>query len=252
MADSQVDDLAATAKANRILAALPRAEFERLLPLLELVELPQHTVLAEVDEEIDAVYFPVRGVASLVAIGPDGEQVDTAIVGPEGFVGLPVFLGTGQMPVRVGAQVDLTAVRLSARGLRRELERGGRLVNLLQRYAQMVLVELALLVLCNRAHSIEHRAARWILQLDERLPAGLPFAMTQGFLASMIGSPRPHVSSVLHSLREHGLIDYGRGAIEVLDRGGLEAAACGCYRTIRSELDRLLSTDERYDITRRH
>jgi CRP-like cAMP-binding protein len=234
---------------NRILAGLPEEGRMRLAPKLELVELPQHFVLQPMDEEITDVYFPVRGVASLVAAGAEGEQVDTAIIGREGMVGLPVFLGTGQMPVKAIVQIDMEALRLSSDDLREELQHGGQLVNLLQRYSQMVLVELAVLILCNRAHSIGHRAARWILQLNERVGGAAPFGMTQEFLAAMLGSPRPHVSAALQLLRERGLIDYTRGNMEVVDAQGLEAAACACYRTIRGELDRLLHTSETYDIT---
>lgn len=234
---------------NRILLGLPASEFVRLAPRLERVVLPQNTVLQPADEEIEHVYFPIRGVASLLVSGTEGEQVDTAIVGNEGMVGLPVFLGTGRMPVEAAVQVSMEAQRLSAVDLRAELQRGGLLVNLLQRYTQMVLVELAQLILCNRAHSLERRAARWILQINERLAAGAPLAVTQDFLANMLGANRPKVTAVLQSLRGAGLVSYTRGSLYVEDAAALEANACECYRTIRDELDRLLSTTEAYDIT---
>jgi CRP-like cAMP-binding protein len=235
--------------ANRILLGLPAPEFARLEPRLERVVLPQNTVLQPADEEIEHVFFPVRGVASLMVTGPEGEQVDTAIVGNEGMVGLPVFLGTGRMPVMAVVQVDMEAQRLAVADLRAELERGGQLVNLLQRYTQMVLVELAQLILCNRAHSLERRAARWILQMNDRMSVGAPLAITQDFLASMLGANRPKVTAALQSLRAAGLVSYTRGNLQVGDASELEANACTCYRTIRDELDRLLSTTERYDIT---
>ena len=235
--------------ANRLLRALPPSEFARLAPHLERVVLPQNAMLQPVDEEIEHVFFPTRGVASLVVLGPEGEQVDTAIVGNEGMVGLPVFLGTGRMPVQAVVQVDMEAQRLSAADLRAELERGGQLINLLQRYTQMVLVELAQLILCNRAHTLEQRTARWILQMTDRLAAGAPLAITQDFLASMLGANRPKVTTVLLSLRAAGLISYTRGNMQVSDPPALEAIACACYRTIRDEVDRLLSTTEQYDIT---
>lgn len=232
--------IASAAPLNRILAALPAEELAALTPQLELVQLATRTVIHEADSAIEDVYFPVAGVAALVATGEGGEEVDTAIIGREGLVGLPVFLGTRQMPVRAIVQVELTALRLGADQLRGHIDRGGELPGLLQRYSQMVIVELALLILCNRAHSLEHRIARWILQLDERLDSPAPFPMTQEFLAAMVSSPRPHVAQVLQSLRERELIDYSRGTMEVVDAVELEKAACACFRAIRRELDRLL------------
>lgn len=234
--------------ANRILLGLPASEFARLAPRLERVVLPQNFVLQPADEEIEHVYFPVRGAASLLVSGTEGEQVDTAIVGNEGMVGLPVFLGTGRMPVQAVVQVSMEAQRLSATDLRTELQRGGELVNILQRYSQMVVVELAQLILCNRAHSLERRTARWILQINDRL-AGAPLAVTQDFLASMLGANRPKVTAVLQFLRAAGLVTYTRGNLQVRDASALESHACACYRTIRDELDRLLATTERHDIT---
>jgi CRP-like cAMP-binding protein len=235
--------------ANRILLGLPASEFARLAPQLERVVLPQNFVLQPADEEIEHVYFPVRGVASLLVNGSEGEQVDTAIVGNEGMVGLPVFLGTGRMPVQAVVQVSMEAQRLRATDLRTELRRGGELVNILQRYSQMVVVELAQLILCNRAHSLERRTARWILQINDRLAASAPLAVTQDFLASMLGANRPKVTAVLQSLRAAGLVTYTRGNLQVRDASALESHACACYRTIRDELDRLLATTERHDIT---
>jgi CRP-like cAMP-binding protein len=244
-----IQDSRPTRPANRILLGLPASEFARLEPRFERVVLPQNTVLQPADEEIEHVYFPVQGVASLVVSGSEGEQVDTAIVGNEGMVGLPVFLGTGRMPVLAVVQVNMEAERLGAADLRAELQQGGQLVNLLQRYSQMVLVEMAQLILCNRAHSLEQRAARWILQINDRLASGAPLAVTQDFLASMLGANRPKVTAVLQSLRAAGLVSYTRGNLQIDNESALEARACACYRTIRDELDRLLSTTEQYDIT---
>ena len=206
-------------------------------------------VLHSPDEEIDAVYFPLRGVASLVGLGMEGEEVDTAMIGNEGMVGLPVFLGTGQMPVKAMVQIDMEALSMPAGQLRAELEQAGSLASLLMRYAQMVLIELAQLVLCNRAHSLERRTARWILQINERLGGDPPFETTQEFVAAMLGSPRPHVTTVMQSLREDGLITYGRATMQVTDAARLEARSCACYRTIRDELNRLLTAGERKDAT---
>ncbi len=234
---------------NRLLAALPTAELTRLLPHFVQVDYPTGTVLHPPDTEIEHVYFPVRGVASVVGLGTEGEAVDTAMIGAEGMVGLPVFLGTGQMPVQAMVQIDMVAYRMSASDLRDELGRGGTLVNVLLRYSQMVMVELAQLVLCNRMHSLDQRTARWILQINDRLVDSPPFDATQEFIAAMVGTTRPHLTGIMQSLRDEGLISYQRKSLQVSDLPGLEQRACACYRTIRNELDRLLSTRARYDIT---
>lgn len=234
---------------NTILGALPPVEFARLLPHLERVSLPRPTLLDGPGEEIGHVYFPVSGVASIVAIGVDGESVDTTMVGREGMTGLPVFLGTGQMPVRTMVQVALVAHRMSADRLRDELERGGLLVNLLQRYTQVVMVSMAQLILCNRRHRLDQRAARWLLQVDERVDES-HFEVTQEFLAEMIGVQRPSLSVVVRQFKDDGLIAYTRGEISIRDRERLLARSCGCISIMLAEEKRLRDTGERYDISR--
>jgi CRP-like cAMP-binding protein len=231
---------------NRLLAALPDDELRRLSPLLDAVELPRPTELDAPNEEIEFVYFPTSGVASIVAVGDEGESVDTAMTGREGMTGLAVFLGTGQMPVQTIVQIDMTALRLSANDLRAELERHGQLVNLLQRYTQVVMVGTAQLILCNRAHRLDQRAARWLLQIDERVDE-VPFDVTQEFMAEMLGAQRPALSLEMHRFKEAGLITYSRGHIRIVDRPGLESASCSCIRIIHAEERRLGGTRERYD-----
>lgn len=231
-----------TRSTNRILRALTDEEWARLAPQLEDVRLRRGTRLSEADEPIANVYFPERGVASILALGSDGERVDTTIVGRDGMVGLAVFLGTSRVTTSAMVQIDMEGQRLSAESLRAELALGGSLNAILQRYTQMVIVELAQLILCNRLHSLEQRAARWLLQIDERVVVGTSFGVTQEFLAEMIGAKRPPVTEVVSSLRDRGLIEYTRGSARVSDQEGLERVACECYSIIRNELDRLLST----------
>jgi CRP-like cAMP-binding protein len=233
----------ATRSENRILRALSDDEWARTWPLLETVRLPRGTPLSDADEPISHVYFPERGVASILAVGSEGERVDTTIVGRDGMVGLPVLLGTSQVPTCAMVQIDMEGRRMRAEDLRAELDRRGPLERVLMRYTQMVIVELAQLVLCNRLHSLEQRAARWLLQMDERIDGGTSFGVTQEFLAEMIGAQRPPVTEAVNALRDRGLIEYARGSARVSDPAGLEAVACECYRVIRRELDRLLSTN---------
>jgi CRP-like cAMP-binding protein len=237
----------AGARRNVLLGALPDAELARLDPALEPVHLPRSTVLEAPDTEIENVYFPTSGIASIVAIGMDGETVDTTMIGREGMTGLAVFLGTGQMPVRTIVQVPLTGFRLRSDALREELERRGRLVNLLLRYTQVVMVSMAQLILCNRAHRLDQRAARWLLQVDERVDEA-PFDVTQEFLAEMIGVQRPSLSLAIQQFKADGLISSSRGRMSIADRDGLLERACGCIRIMHAEEERLRRTAERYDV----
>ncbi len=240
-------DVGAEPRANTILGALPADEFGRLASWLQPVNLPRDTVLEQPDRPIEHVYFPVAGVASMVALGVEGESVDTTMVGREGMTGLPIFLGTGQMPVQTMVQVPLTAYRLPSDALRTELERGGRLVNLLQRYTQVVMVSMAQLILCNRVHRLDQRAARWLLQVDERVDEA-PFDVTHEFLAEMIGTQRPSISLAMSQFKDAGLIKYSRGRIVISDRQGLLKRACMCIGVMHDEERRLRETSETYDI----
>jgi CRP-like cAMP-binding protein len=231
---------------NVLLGALPEAELARLVPELQPVILPRSTELEAPDSEIEYVYFPTSGIASLVALGPDGESVDTTMIGREGMTGLAVFLGTNQMPVRTIVQVALTGFRLPADALRAELERGGRLVDLLQRYTQVVMVSMAQLILCNRAHRLDQRAARWLLQVDERVERA-PFDVTQDFLAEMIGVQRPSLSLAMQQFKADGLLKSSRGRVEIADREGLLRRSCGCIEIMHAEEARLLATAKQYD-----
>jgi CRP-like cAMP-binding protein len=223
---------------NHLLAALPAGEFKRIAPELEPVSLPRPTELEAPNEEIEFVYFPTSGTASIVALDEGGESVDTAMIGQEGMTGLAVFLGTGQTPLRTIVQVPVTGTRLRANALRTEIERGGRLVSLLQRHTQVVMVTMAQLILCNRTHRLDQRAARWLLQVDERVERA-PFRVTQDFLAQMIGVQRPALSVAMRQFKDAGLVSYARGQISIADRKGLLARSCGCSTVIATEAKRL-------------
>jgi len=223
---------------NRLLGALPAREFDRIAPALESVRLPRPAELEAANEPIKHVYFPTGGMASILAIDAGGETVDTAMIGREGMTGLAVFLGTGQTPMRTIVQVPMTGVRLRSQLLRAELERDGRLVALLQRHVQVVMVTMAQLILCNRTHRLDQRAARWLLQVDERVEEA-PFRVTQEFLAQMIGAQRPALSVAMRQFKDAGLVQYSRGQISIADRDGLLARSCACIRIIAAESRRL-------------
>jgi len=233
-------------RANYLLRGLPHAELSRLAPSLEAVRLARPTELEAANEEVQFVYFPTSGVASIVAIDEGGEFVDTAMIGREGMTGLSVFLGTHQSPQRTIVQVPLTGLRLRADALRRELAHGGALVALLQRHTQVVMATMAQLILCNRIHRLDQRAARWLLQVDERVE-GAPFGVTQEFLALMIGVQRPALSVAMRQFKDAGLVRYSRGQITIADRDGLRERSCGCTRIIAIEAKRLLELEDAPD-----
>jgi CRP-like cAMP-binding protein len=223
---------------NHLLAALADDEFDAIAPELEPVHLPRSTELEGANERIQFVYFPTSGIASIMASDAGGESVDTAMIGREGMTGLAVFLGTGQMPVRTIVQVPLIGVRMRSEALRKQLEPGGTLVILLQRHTQVVLVTMAQLILCNRMHRLDQRAARWLLQVDERVEEA-PFRVTQDFLAQMIGVQRPALSLAMRQFKDAGLVSYARGQLRITDRDGLLDRSCACINVIASEARRL-------------
>lgn len=226
---------------NRILRALPAEDLAIIEGSLAAVDLEHGDVLFEADTPIENVYFPVSGAVSMIAETEEGHVTDVTIVGNEGFVDLAVFLGTGQLPFRAVAQTPGVALRLPTPAFTTLRDASATLNRMLRNYTQMRIVEMGQTILCNRVHSTVRRTARWLLHIDERVGEA-PFELTQDFFAIMLGVTRPSVSVAAGELRGARLIDYSRGVIEVVDRDGLEAAACECYRIIRNEHDRLLNT----------
>jgi len=225
-------------RSNRLLRGLPDAELDRIRSNLEPVHLPRPTQIEGANEEIRFVYFPTSGVASIVAMDDSGESVDTAMIGREGMTGLAVFLGTRQSPVRTIVQVPMTGLRMEAGALRDELGRGGRLASLLRGHTQVVMITMAQLILCNRMHRLDQRAARWLLQVDDRVDEA-PFNVTQEFMAQMVGVQRPALSVAMRQFKDAGLVRYARGQITIADREGLMERSCGCTKVIAAEAKRL-------------
>jgi CRP-like cAMP-binding protein len=225
--------------ANRLLAALPRQEYDRLLPHLETVALPARAVLHEAREPIAYVHFPCSGVVSLLCPPEEkGEGIEVGVVGREGVAGLTVFLGAEAAPTRCVVQVAGSAQRMRADDFRAYVQRDGVLHELLLRYTHAFLAQVSQSVACNALHPVGQRLARWILSVRSRLETD-QFPLTHAFLATMLGVRRASVSEAAHTLQQAGLIRYGRGQVTVLDRAGLDTAACGCQRLVQAELDRL-------------
>ena len=225
--------------ANRLLIALPRAEYQRLLPYLEPVSLAYRESLYAARQPIPYVWFIERGVVSLIRAMQDGTLVEISVIGYEGMVGLPLLLGIESVPSQALVQIPGAGLRMRATVFRREVPAGSPLHDLLLRYTQTLFNQMAQGMVCNRLHSIAQRCARWLLMTHDRVDAD-QFLLTQAFLAQMLGVRRASVGMVAGTLQKAGLIRYSRGVITVLDRPGLEAAACECYRIIRAGYDRVL------------
>jgi CRP-like cAMP-binding protein len=224
---------------NRLLSALPRDDYDRLLPHLAKVALPLKEILYEANGPIPHIFFPLNGVVSLVIMMESGFTLEVGTIGNEGMVGTPVFLGSESSPTRAISQVPGEALRMETPVFQEEMRLGGPLYALAQRYTQALINQISQSTVCNRRHSVEKRMCRWLLMSHDRVGAD-EFPLTQEFLAQMLGVRRPTVSAVAAILQKAGLIAYHRGTLTVLDRKGLEAASCECYRVVMEELDRLL------------
>jgi CRP-like cAMP-binding protein len=219
---------------NRLLDRMPAESLERLQPHLEPVAL----VLAEPVQAGKYVHFPVAGLISVVATMADGATVEVGMIGREGMYSVSAILSDDIPIERAMVQLPGKALRLRACLLRQEMQAEEALQKLLLRYVQATVSAVAQSAACNRLHVLEQRCARRLLECHDRADADT-FPMTHEFLAMMLGVRRPGVSLVAHALQGQGVITYSHGTMTVLDRGGLEAAACECYRVIRDEFARL-------------
>ena len=229
---------------NHLLAALPTAEFEALAAHLEQVPMRLGQMLYEPGGQLQHAYFPTTAIVSLHYVMESGASAETAGVGNEGMVGVSLFMGGDTTPSSAVVQTAGHAYRLERRLLKQEFERGGLLQQLLLRYTQALLTQMAQTAVCNRHHSLEQQLCRWLLLTLDRLP-GNELVMTQELVASMLGVRREGITVAAGDLQRAGYISYRRGHIAVLDRAGLEAHSCECYAVVKKELARLLS-DVRY------
>jgi CRP-like cAMP-binding protein len=224
---------------NRLLAALPAAEFQRLLPHLELVQMPLGQALYESGSQLPHVYFPTTAIVSLLYVMEDGASAEIAVVGNEGILGIALFMGGETTPSRAVVQSAGYGYRLKAHLLKREFNRAGPVLHLLLRYTQALITQMAQTAVCNRHHSVEQQLCRWLLLSLDRLQSNR-LNMTQELIANMLGVRREGVTEAAGKLQHAGLIRYRRGRIEVLDRRALEAQVCECYAVVKRESDRLL------------
>jgi CRP-like cAMP-binding protein len=225
---------------NRLLSALPRAEYERLLTALKPVRLARNVVLCQAGSTIRHAYFLMGGLVSLLSTTEDGKTIEVGMIGTEGMVGIPIILGMSVAPYRTTVQIPATALSIKAGALRDGFNRGGVLQNMLLRYTYTLITQLAQSAVCNRFHTAEERLCRWLLISRDRMRSNT-IRLTQETISQMLGTPRTGVTLTAGALQKEGLIHYSRGKITIIDPHGLEAAACECYRIVRKEFERLFA-----------
>ncbi len=239
---ASVDTFPSDPKQNRLLAALPDSDYQRLLPSLELVSLPLGQVVYEAGGSQPYIYFPTDSIVSLLYVMENGASAEIAVSGCEGLVGIALFMGGETTPSRAVVQSAGVGYRLRAAVLKMEFDSGGALHYLALRYTQALITQMAQTAVCNRHHSVEQQLCRWLLLSLDRLRSN-ELTMTQELIANMLGVRREGVTEAAGRLQAAGLIKYSRGQIEVLDRTRLESRVCECYAVVKREYDRLL--DER-------
>lgn len=215
--------------ANRLLGALTDEECRRLRPHLTAFKLIFGQILFEPGDVIKHVYFPNSGVVSLISMVEPRSTLEVGIVGNEGIVGISLFLGFRHSLNRALVQGEGSAMRMTAPGFREHIGHKSQLPDLLRRYAGSLLGQVSQTAACNRFHKVDARLAKWLLMTSERLESD-EVSMTQDFLSNMLGVRREGVSIAAGTLQHARLIRYTRGKITILDRPGLIARSCGCYR----------------------
>ncbi len=227
------------ARQNCLLASLPEADWQRLRPALEPVPMPLGHVLYESGISLTHAYFPASAVVSLLYVTEDGASTEIAVVGHEGMVGIPLFMGGGSTPSRAVVRSAGTGFRMTGAAIREEFSRSGPVMNALLRYTQALVAQITQVAVCNRHHTVDQQLCRWLLLSLDRLP-GNQLVITQELIAHMLGVRREGVTEAALSLQRAGLVSYRRGHVTVLDRPGLEKRSCECYAVIKAEYDRLL------------
>jgi len=224
---------------NRLLAALPADEYERLRPQLQQVTFSLGEVVYEFGGHLDYVYFPTTSIVSLLYTMENGTSAEMGLTGNDGVVGIALFMGGGTMPNRAVVQSAGEAIRMKVKVLQDEFARGGKFQQLLLRYTQALITQISQTAVCNRLHSVDQQLCRWLLLSHDRVKAD-ELIMTQELIADMLGVRREGVTVAAGRLQDSGAISYVRGHISILDRQKLEATVCECYRVVRDEFDRLL------------
>jgi CRP-like cAMP-binding protein len=224
---------------NHLLAAVPAEELARLEPDLKAVSLDLGEVIYESGEQLEFIYFPTTAIISLLYIMENGSTAEIGMAGNDGLVGVALFMGGSTTPSRAVVQSAGNAFRLRSRALQSAFGLGGVFQKILLRYTQSLMTQISQTAVCNRLHAVEKQLCRWLLINHDLLQTN-ELVMTHDLIANMLGVRREGVSIAAGHLQKSGFIKYVRGTITILDRPGLEAAACECYRVVKEEYDRLL------------
>ncbi|PPC92703.1 MAG: Crp/Fnr family transcriptional regulator [Methylotenera sp.] len=226
---------------NNILAALNKADYERILPDLELVEMPKGWKISEAGDHVKFVHFPISGIVSLIYDLENGASSETAMVGNEGMVGISIYMGGESMPSSTEVHCSGKAYRLSRSILKREFALGGQLQRLALLYTQALMAQTSQIAVCNRHHSVDQKLCRWLLMTLERLPDN-QVAVTHSMIARLLGLRRESITDVAGKLLKDEVLEFARGRITVTNLNMLERRACECYGAVTKEYSRLLPT----------
>lgn len=229
-----------TSETNRIIGSLPQIEYQRLRPFLEPVKFEFGKVIQEQDELLSDVYFVNTGIISLISVVDGKSSLELGMIGKEGMVGLPAFLGVPKSAHRALVQGAGEGLKLKIAHLDKECRNGGVLPGLLRRYTHAFLIQITQSAICNQFHRINSRFARWLLTMNERM-GSKEFRLTQEFLSTMLGVRREAVSKAARALQKRQLIEYSRGVIKILDLKGLKTVACNCFSVLKQEEDNMRS-----------
>jgi CRP-like cAMP-binding protein len=225
-------------KLNHILASLPAADYERIMPDLKLIDMPLGWTMSESGDHINYLDFPVSGIVSLMYSLEDGSTSETALVGCEGMIGISIYMGGESMPSSTEVQTAGQAYRLSRKVMKREFALGGKLQHLSLLFAQALICQTSQTAVCNQHHSVEQQMCRWMLMSLDRLKTD-ELLITQEAVGRLLGVRRESVTQTVSLLQKDDLIERGRGRIKILDRVKLEKRACECYAAVRDEYERL-------------
>ncbi len=221
---------------NHLLAALPEADLQRLLPQLELVPMKLGDVIYDASRPMQHVYFPTNSIVSLLSVTKSGATTETAIVGNEGMVGVGIVMGDEITPSPTLVRSSGYAYRVRDSVIKNEFKHCESMQSTLLRYTRALLSQMAQNAACNRHHSIEQQLCRCLLSSLDRLQTN-ELSMTQEFIAGLLGVRRESVTEAARKLQGAGLIQYSRGHITVINRAGLEASVCECYSVTKKAFD---------------